>query len=377
MPLAALGALGFETITSRAMTPAPTTDAPPQWITDVINWAETSEQNLDTDAEATPPGPENPWWDILVLCMIVVGVILLFAAIAWGIWWLGNHLFSHQNQQKNTTTPKPPSKPQPVALSQQAQQLARTYQAQGIDVDPQDIQDMLDAGYTPEEIDKIIKNLQKIYGKSGVKHALHALLTLGFTPTQAVAITTTMTRLNDPKSSPASSYLKGKPGDDVYADILAAMLVQSTQTSKAFLSRLQSAIQKARAKKGSNLTPAEIKAAVESTGTSWDSLPRDVQNLLLNKGGPPQFAYGNALESLVKQDLQKEYPNAYTYYEDNLGFKIEPYTVLSDGSVQYPDFTFTDPATGQTIVEDLTSQGNMPSKIKYDEISAILIAIGY
>ncbi|HEU5376267.1 MAG TPA: hypothetical protein VFV38_12550, partial [Ktedonobacteraceae bacterium] len=308
-------------------------------------------------------------------------VILIVLAVVWvivALWVLIKDATSdHNSKQRNTPTPKPPSIPQPVALSQQAEQLARKYQAQGIDVDPQDIQDMLDAGYTPEEIDKIIKNLQKIYGNSGVKHALHILLTLGFTPAQAVAITNTMTQLNDPNSSPATSYLKGKPGDDVYADILAAMLVQSTQASKTFLSSLQSAIQKARAKKGSNLTPDEIKAAVESTGTSWDSLPPDVQNLLLNKGGPPPFAYGNAIESLVKQDLQNNSASAYKYYTKNLGLKIEPYTVLSDGSVQYPDFKFTDPATGQTIVEDLTSKGNMASKTKYDEIAAILIAIGY
>lgn len=366
-PMAALGVLSFET--ADAAPPAP----PPVWENPVVEGEVAVETDVAVAGLAGLPedAPVLPVWAIILIIIAVIIVITVIVVL------IIDATQNHQNQQKSTNTPKPPSKPQPVALSQQAEQLARKYQAQGIDVDPQDIQDMLDAGYTPEEIDKIIKNLQKIYGKSGVKHALHTLLTLGFTPAQAVAITNTMTQLNDPNSSPASSYLKGNPGDDVYADILAAMLVQSTQTSKTFLSSLQSAIQKARAKKGSNLTPDEIKAAVESTGTSWDSLPPDVQNLLLNKGGPPQFAYGNAIESLVKQDLQNNYAGAYKYYTKNLGLKIEPYTVLSDGSVQYPDFKFTDPATGQTIVEDLTSKGNMASKTKYDEIAAILIAIGY
>ena len=130
-PMAALGALGFETITSRAAAPAPT-DAPPQWLTDAINWAETTEQNLDNDVEGTPPGPENPWWDFLVLCMIVVAVILLVLAIGWGIWWLWDHLTSHQNQQKNTSTPNPPAKPTPTPtlsgpLASMADDLSKQY----------------------------------------------------------------------------------------------------------------------------------------------------------------------------------------------------------------------------------------------------------
>jgi hypothetical protein len=99
-----------------------------------------------------------------------------------------------------------------------------------------------------------------------------------------------------------------------------------------------------------------------------------VQTLLLGKG-IPKFAYGNAIEALVKEKLQNEYTGAYNYYTDDLGLEIEPYTILPDGSVQYPDFRFTH--NGQTIVEDLTSKANMDSKIKYDSISALLIAIGY
>ncbi|HEY1349879.1 MAG TPA: hypothetical protein VGF67_09665 [Ktedonobacteraceae bacterium] len=319
----------------------------------------------------------DPVTDLAGLILTIVDIALYFSALAafgWAIYQATQTLINALNQAGNQPRPKLPG--QPVALSQTAQKLAREYRQQGIDVDPQDIQDMLDRGYTPDEIDQIIKNLQKLYGKAGTRGALHTLLILGFTSAQAVAITNMMMQLNDPQSTPASSYLKGKPGDDIYADILAAMIMQSAQDATAQLSTLQSAIQKARYKKGARLTPDEIIAAVESTGSSWKNLPADVQLFLLGKGRP-NFAYGNAVEALVKKGLQNEYPAAYDDYVKRLGLEIEPYTPLPDGTWQYPDFTFTDPATGQTVVEDLTSKGNMPTKTKYDPISDILIAIGY
>lgn len=319
----------------------------------------------------------DPVTDLAGLILTIIDITLYFSALAafgWAIYQATQALINALNQAGNQPQPKLPK--QPVALSQTAQRLAQKYRQQGIDVDPQDIQDMLDEGYTPDEIDRIIRNLQKLYGKAGVKNVLRTLLILGFTPAQAVAITNTMTQLNDPNSTPVSSYLKGKPGDDVYADILAAMITQSTQNATAQLSALQSAIQKARYTKGSRLTPDEIIAAAESTGTSWKSLPANVQSFLLGQG-VPRFAYGNAVEALVMRELQNEYPSAYNYYRNKLGLEIEPYTPLPDGTWRYPDFTFTNPATGQTVVEDLTSKGNMPSKTKYDPISDILIAIGY
>lgn len=317
----------------------------------------------------------DPITDAIGIILTVIDVLLYMTAIAqfaWAIYQAIQTWTNAVNQAGSKPQPKLPK--HPVASSQTAEELAKKYQSEGIDVDAAMIQELLNAGYTPEQIDEIINNLVRAYGKKGVRNALATLLTVGLTPAQAVTISGILPELNNPNGSPASSYLKGKPGDDVYADILAAMLMQTTQEAKAELSSLQSAIQKARVRKGSNLTQDEIIAAVESTGTSWGSLPPEVQRLLLGKG-IPQFDYGNAIEALVKEKLQNEYTGAYNYYTNNLGLEIEPYTVLPDGEIRYPDFRFTH--NGQTVVEDLTSKGNMPSKIKYDPISAILIAIGY
>lgn len=57
-PVAALGVLGFRALAS-AGAPAPP-DAPPAWLSDIINWGENTETDLENDAGNVPPGPEDP-----------------------------------------------------------------------------------------------------------------------------------------------------------------------------------------------------------------------------------------------------------------------------------------------------------------------------
>lgn len=163
-PMAALGALGFETVTS----PAPP-DAPPDWLNQALQRGETTEQDLGSDAEGTLPGPENPWWDILVGIMIIVGAILLLLFICWGVWWLWDHFTSHQNQQNSTSTPTPPARPTPTPTpvpkpvyvpipSEKAD--ARALAAQyGVDVAL--IEDLLAEGYTIDEIRRLLAQLKQ------------------------------------------------------------------------------------------------------------------------------------------------------------------------------------------------------------------------
>lgn len=162
--MAALGVLGFQALASVGA-PAPP-DAPPDWLSGIIQWGENTETDLENDAGNVPPGPEDPVWDGIAIAMIVVGVILLLAAIGWGIWWLWDHLFNHQNQQKQTSTSGPPAKPTPTPIpkpvhvpttSQQtdANALAAQY---GIDVSL--INELLAEGYTIDEIRQLLANLK-------------------------------------------------------------------------------------------------------------------------------------------------------------------------------------------------------------------------
>ena len=186
-----------------------------------------------------------------------------------------------------------------------------------------------------------------------------------------------MTHLNDGQSN---IYLKGSPGD-IIADLLASVLGELTQEAKTQLSMLQSAIRKSL----NGQTFADQKAkeqaiieAVDSTGVIWDDLPEAVQNMLLGKIGRDKyrFAYGNSIESLIKQKFEASYPDVQEYYGREFGLKLNEVIVLPDKSKVIPDVKFTE--DGQTIIMDITSQKNMPDKKKYLILDVkILIALGY
>ncbi len=346
------------------------------------------------DAADVLQGGMDPITDVIGIILTGLTILLYLSAIAtfaWGVYQVVQTWINVVNQANSKPQPKLPSLP--VASSQAEKIAERLKEQYGINIDADTIQELLDAGYTPEEIvalirdmvkkgytpgdiEKIVSNLTEGYTKNvkNVKPTLTALLSMGLTPAQVVQISDYFPKLGNQTSFPASSYIKGNPGDDPYADILAAALMEYTQEEKAKLSQLQSAVNQARKQKGSKLTQAEVIAAIGGASV-WASLPPQVQNLLLGNfpKGEGYKAYGNAMDALVKQKLQTGSGNLYKYYVQNFGLQIG--TEAAPG--QKPDFYFTNPNTGQRDVFDLTSTGNMSSKSKYINISGILIAIGY
>lgn len=370
------------------------TEASVDLVADVADDAVITEVTGAVDAADVLQGGMDPITDVIGIILTGLTILLYLDAIAtfaWGVYQVVVTWMNVINQADSKPQPRLPR--QPVASSQAdkiAEQLKKQY---GITIDADTIQELLDAGYTPEEIvalirdmvkkgytpgdiEKIVANLTEGYAKNvkNVKPALTALLSIGLTPAQVVQISDYFPKLGNQTSFPASSYIKGKPGDDPYADILAAALMEYTQEEKAKLKQLQSAVNQVRKQKGSTLTQAEVIAAVGGPFV-WNSLPPQVQNLLLGKfpKGAGYKAYGNAMDALVKQQLEEGSGNLYTYYVKHFDLQIG--TEAAPG--QKPDFYFTDPTTGQRDVFDLTSTANMPSKSKYLNISGILIAIGY
>lgn len=138
----------------------------------------------------------DPITDAIGVILTAIDILLYMTAIAqfaWAVYQAIQTWVNAVNQAGSKPQPRLPS--QPVALSETAKELARKYQADGMDIDAQTIQDMLDDGYTPDEIDEIIRNLKGLYGRKGVKDALNKLLALGVDPATVISITSIMARV--------------------------------------------------------------------------------------------------------------------------------------------------------------------------------------
>lgn len=152
-PMAALGVLSLNS--ASAVESSPGEVISPQFIQQVEDIA----RNAWNNSEDVPPGPEDPIWDFLELCVLV---LTLFAGILMLINWLADGISQFINAQKSTPPPqkKPkvgPSKPTPTPLPPQQEIDLETLVREFPYVSADDIKGLLLAGFTPDEIRAILQ----------------------------------------------------------------------------------------------------------------------------------------------------------------------------------------------------------------------------
>jgi hypothetical protein len=319
---------------------------------------------------AAAEGEMNPVADVAEVSLIaitagwIIGILVTLCAALFAAWWLWRHSMddiANKPRPSLPETPTPPAPPQASHLTEEQQEMVQRL-AQEYGVDPEDIARLLEYDPTLTEADlrKILDRYKN--KKTQFPNVPAGTLLLALAMNLPDSLLQYLTHLNDGKTN---MYLKGQPGDPI-VDVLTALLGELTQESRELLSQLQSKI--ARRPKGQS-----IEDAVNASGlVKWKDLPAAVQEMLSGKSKQPyELLYGNAVESLVFQKLDADYPDVKRYYEEQHDLQIE-----ADFSGLYPDVQMKE--GDKTIIIDVTSQKNMPSKSKYsfDNVDTN-IAVGY
>lgn len=298
----------------------------------------------------------NPIMDVLAGILTAVTTVLYFAALVAFGWAVSEatqaliNALSHAGDKSYPSLPKLSHVPQnnlTPAQKQLAETLAKEY---GLSVEEVEELMALDPNATEAELRKRIERYLQLRGQYPTlakDNPEWLLWAAAFNLSdKAVAF------LADLNNGKTSTYVKGKPLEEVAADVLAAVLGNLAVEANAELIDL---IQQAKAAKAKGIP---LDQAIQN----WDELPDEVKKLLEGKGGPFLYQRGRAIESLVKQKFSQEYGDMQSFYEQNFGLKFNK-ALLGQGNL-LPDAQIT--VDGHVDVLDITTQSRTEDKKKYN-----------